>query len=318
MISVIIPIYNVERYLSKCIDSVLNQTYKELEIILVNDGSTDSCPEICRRYEKFDSRIVYISKSNEGLSAARNIGIERARGEYLFFLDSDDYIHPRILEYLLKSIIKFGADISVANYECVIEDIVPEAIEEEQFEKITGKEGCRRIFTQEGAWMTVAWGKLYRRDLFQQIRYPNGKIHEDEFITYRLLYYSDTIAVTNQKMLYYRQRNDSIMGKRMYDSRHLNIAEAGLETIKFYKKLNEKELLSLAVEREIGLCKMLVEEFAQVKSKENKKRALYIYRHVWKKYRRERKWGVGMYGVNLVYFYSPYMAEYLEKVLWKR
>ncbi|NLL79632.1 MAG: glycosyltransferase family 2 protein [Clostridiales bacterium] len=315
MISVIIPIYNVEKYLVQCIESVLKQTYTQIEVILVNDGSTDHCPEICEKYAKLDERIVYISKQNGGLSDARNAGIEKARGEYLFFLDSDDYLHPEILERLFHGLMELDADISIANYECVTEDITPGEMEEESFEKITGKEGCRRIFTSKGVLMTVAWGKLYRRKLFQEVRYPKGKIHEDEFVTYRLLYDSANVAVTNEKLIYYRQRKDSIMDQRIYHPGRMSVVEAGLEAIRFYENKGEKELQVLAVERELGLCRMLIEEFQRIANLASAKKTLHAYRYVWWKYGRKCKYGIGTYLVNAAYSCSPQAAEIMEKVL---
>lgn len=315
MVSIIIPIYNVEKYLVQCIESAIKQTYEDLEILLVDDGSTDNCSQICKKYAKIDQRIIYISKKNGGLSDARNVGIERAKGEYLFFLDADDYVHPKLLECLLDGMKKSGADISIVNYQCVIEDIAPRDIKEVQFEKITGREGCRRIFTSQSVMMTVAWGKLYRRELFNHIRYPKGKIHEDEFVTYRLLYHSDIIAVTNEKMVYYRQRKDSIMDKRIYHPGRMSVVEAGLEAIRFYEKREEQDLLTLAVDRELGLCKMLVEEFERINNIKSKKKTLHVYRYVWWKYGKVCKYGIGTYLTNVAYSCSPRFAEILERVL---
>ena len=181
MVSVIIPIYNVEKYLKKCIESVINQTFSDLEIILVNDGSTDNCKEICEDYKSKDNRIKFIHKSNGGLSSARNAGIQVATGDYYTFIDSDDYIMSDMIEQLVYMAQLTDADISLCcktNQENGFEEGINKKIE------IFTKEEALKCILTEKKILTSAWGKLYKRKLFNEVRYPDGKIYEDLGTTY--------------------------------------------------------------------------------------------------------------------------------------
>lgn len=188
LISVIVPIYSVEPYLKKCVDSIINQTYKNLEIILVDDGSPDNCPQICDEYAKADSRIKVIHQKNGGLSAARNAGLDIMTGDYVAFVDSDDWIEPTMYETLLKNLISFSADISFGG---VADDV--EENNEIKTNKVSnyGSEpfsedkisAMKRYFT--GSW--AAWDKLYKASIFSKIRFPVGEINEDEAIVLDIL-----------------------------------------------------------------------------------------------------------------------------------
>lgn len=216
MISVIIPIYNVKKYLSKCIDSVLAQTEKDLEIILVNDGSTDGCGDICKQYEKLDERIVYIDKENGGLSDARNAGIKVARGEYLVFIDSDDYIHPQMLELLLHNLRKADADISVCKFKEILEDdvITQTTLDVSQVScvQLEGEDVCRQLF-DNNLVTVVAWNKLYKKSLFDNVEYPVGVLHEDEYVIHHLLFKASKTVYSDAEMYYYIKRKGSITNR---------------------------------------------------------------------------------------------------------
>ena len=187
-ISVVVPIYNVEKYLEKCIKSILNQTYNNLEIILVNDGSTDNCLNICKKFEKIDKRIFVINKENGGLSEARNYGIDKATGKYITFVDSDDYIDEDYLEFLYKNLIINNCDISICNPRIVYEDggksrtlykyCFPQNI------VLEGEKALEMMLYQK-KFDNSAWGKLYKINLFDEIRYPVGKLYEDIATTYK-------------------------------------------------------------------------------------------------------------------------------------
>lgn len=216
LISVIVPIYKVEKYLSKCIDTIRRQTYDNLEIILVDDGSPDSCGEICEEYAKKDERIRVIHKENGGLSDARNAGMEAARGNYIMFIDSDDYIHIKMVETLYQTMKKQQAEVAVCGVEIIDEqesgDIRRDISTSEIITISTEEEQLRYFFGETQMIFTVAWNKLYHRDLFQGISYPKGKLHEDEFTTYKLLDRAKRIAYVTSNMYFYVQRKDSIMG----------------------------------------------------------------------------------------------------------
>ena len=183
LVSIIVPIYNVEKYLRRCVESILSQSYKKMEIILVDDGSEDGSSQICDYYEEIDERIHVVHKENGGLSDARNAGIDICKGEYLLFIDSDDYIRSDMVEGMLEVAIKEEADI----VECGV------LYEDEDSPKRSGKRKeteLRKSFDHEQAVTNIldyksrimAWGKLYRTNLFKSIRFPYGKLHEDEFI----------------------------------------------------------------------------------------------------------------------------------------
>lgn len=214
LISVIVPVYNTEKYLHKCIDSIIHQSYRNLEIIIVDDGSTDSSPAICDEYKGLDKRVIVIHKKNGGLSSARNAGIDEAHGEYLSFIDSDDYIDQRMLEELYKAVSKIDADISICNYQNVYEDdydgkryVNPkiEGCSLTPFEAIDKSCNLKQVH------LIVAWNKLYKRSLFRNIRYAEGYIHEDEIIIHRLYGECEKIAVIPDRLYFYLHRNGSIM-----------------------------------------------------------------------------------------------------------
>lgn len=242
-VSIIVPVYNVERYLEDCIESILNQTFKDFELILIDDGSTDSSCEICDEYKKKDSRIRVIHKSNGGLSSARNIGLDVACGKYIGFVDSDDSIHPRMYEILYDLIQTHNADISCCDYKrtdtlinCNYEEVDSyEAIEMDNIQAVNS------LYNMDTAIiLVVAWNKLYSKELFKDIRYEIGKIHEDEFIAHKLLYNSGKTIYANSKLYYYLQREGSITSKE-YDNKKLDKITALSQRMKF---LNEKKLVN--------------------------------------------------------------------------
>ena len=212
-ISVIVPVYNVENHLEKCVRSIQAQTYDNLEIILVDDGSPDQCGLMCDAFAAEDNRIRVIHKENGGLSSARNAGIDASTGEYLAFVDSDDWIDPPMYAMLYKLCLDHQAQLA----ECSFRSIYPDYIKEE-----TPCSG--RIFTCSPAeaiqynlqWKylkPVAWNKLYHRSVIGSIRYPVGRIHEDEFTTHKYYLAAETIVFADVSMYnYIRQRENSIMG----------------------------------------------------------------------------------------------------------
>jgi glycosyltransferase involved in cell wall biosynthesis len=207
LISVIVPVYNVEPYLRKCVDSILNQTYRNLEVILVDDGSPDNCGAICDEYAARDTRIKVIHKTNGGLSDARNAGLDIMAGDYVAFVDSDDWIEPSMYKRLLALLLRYDADLAFGG---VSDDL-------EQGEAITTVKqsnygntpfsessvaAMRRYF--QGSW--AAWDKLYKAELFDTIRFPVGEINEDEAIVLHLLDRCKTVCYTNEIFYHYMRR----------------------------------------------------------------------------------------------------------------
>lgn len=213
LITVIIPCYKVEKYLHKCIDSILVQSYTNLEIILVDDGSPDKSGYICDIYAQKDSRIKVIHKPNGGLSDARNKGIEAAHGEFLTFVDSDDYISKDYIEVLYKLLIENNAQMSICLPCCI--NIQGEVITKEKkpIKKITfnSDEALISMFYQND-FDTSAWGKLYHYSLFKEIRYPLHILYEDLPTTYKLIQLCKTIVLTTQQNYFYLIRDNSIEG----------------------------------------------------------------------------------------------------------
>lgn len=252
MISVIVPVYNVQNYLNKCIESIISQTFKDLEIILVNDGSTDKSGEICDFYTKKDNRIKVIHKKNGGLSDARNCGLEIAQGEYIAFLDSDDWIDENLYSTLYELINRFNADIAMCNFERVYEEDEILNHSEKSMERVYSNiEVLENIYTDSHDQMIVAWNKLYKKYLFNKKRYPKGKIHEDEFLTPLLFYDSNKIVYTEEKLIYYRQNPNSIMGSK-FNIKRLDKLEAIDNRIKFLKEKNLDNLYNKAISDKIS------------------------------------------------------------------
>jgi len=208
VLSVIVPIYNVEQYLTKCLESIVNQTYKNLEIILVDDGSNDNSPAICDEYAEKDSRVKVIHKVNGGLSDARNVGIQHSSGKYIAFIDSDDWIDANWCKVLIGNLVQEQADISVSGIisesngicKCLTSEYGNQVFSE------TGIEMMSRYF--QTAW--VAWDKIYKAELFDGIRFPVGEINEDEAIVLQLLEKCSKVVYTNEVFYHYIHRPSSI------------------------------------------------------------------------------------------------------------
>lgn len=224
LISVVVPIYNVENYLSNCIDSILSQTYKNLEIILVDDGSPDNCGKIIDGYAAKDSRIVVIHKQNGGLSDARNAGIDIAKGKYITFVDSDDYISADALQYLYSLIKDNNAQISIGKLRktSILDDSYTD-IHNETF--IMNNYDSIREMLYAKYFSTAAPAKLYETDLFEGIRYPYKKFSEDLFTTYLLLEKASLIAYGSKTIYYYYSRPGSIT-KSGFSKKQLDVIEA--------------------------------------------------------------------------------------------
>jgi len=210
-ISVIVPVYKVEDCLNRCVDSILKQSFSDFELILIDDGSPDQCGAICDEYAKKDNRIVVIHQNNGGLSAARNAGIDWAfansQSEWLTFIDSDDWVHPEYLERLLNAAITQNVSISVCGYvstEGAEPEIMPDELNVTEWE-------TESFYVKQNVNATVAWGKLYRRECFRAVRYPLGKIHEDEFLTYQILFQFPTLAVIPAPLYCYYVNPNGIM-----------------------------------------------------------------------------------------------------------
>ena len=210
LISIIIPVYKVEKYLEKCIQSVINQTYENLQIILVDDGSPDNCGKICDEYAKKDHRIEVIHKSNGGLSDARNKGLEIAKGEYIGFVDSDDYIEADMYEVLYNLLKQYNADVSICNFYTVSQGKISIKNADNGINDYNRIEILKEILLDRNI-QSYAWNKLYKKELFDEIKYPIGKKYEDIGTTFYLLEKCNKVVVTGKSEYYYINRQDSIV-----------------------------------------------------------------------------------------------------------
>lgn len=211
LVSVVVPVYRVQEYLERCVDSLVAQSHAKLEIILVDDGSPDRCGELCDAYAARDIRVRVIHQPNAGLSAARNAGMRIARGEYLAFVDSDDWVHEEYVATLLRLVHDHDADISMCLFSWTLSDEVPPVDPEGEVRVLSPREVLALLDGPLDMAVAVAWGKLYRRSLFEGIEYPVGRTHEDDYTTHRLLSRARRTALTSAPLYHYRLRPGSIM-----------------------------------------------------------------------------------------------------------
>lgn len=316
LISVILPIYNVEKYLEKCLKSVINQTYKNLEIILVDDGSKDNSPKICDEYAVKDKRIVVIHKSNGGLSDARNAGIEIAKGKYITLIDSDDYVEEDYVQFLYQLIKENNAEMSICSHTVLYTNGT--RIEKETGEHLVldPKTTLEKILYDEGIDLS-AWAKMYKKELFDNVKYPKGRIFEDAATTYLLIDKCKKIVLGSESKYYYIIRDNSITTKG-FSPKKMQLIDSTQEMCDYVKnkypdleKAADRRLMYayLATLSQLANCKdkypeeqkKLMEYIKQnrkkaLKDKRIKKRdriALYstifgfaFYKFVWKLYKK--------------------------------
>jgi len=249
LISIIVPVYKVEQYLHTCVGSVLNQTYKNWELILVDDGSPDNCPQICDEYAAKDKRVRVIHKENGGSSTARNAGLDIATGDYVSFLDSDDFWHEDFLTILLNMCIKYDADIAQCCFARGNETVFPIIKSNADIKSFDNYS----IFLK-GYAKIIVWAKLYHRSIIEGIRMPEGRIYEDDFTTWKFYFRSRRVILTNQSLYYYTDNANSIMAKHMKMPR-LDFIEAYEERIEFFKGIEAKDLEDFS---RAHLCKALL------------------------------------------------------------
>lgn len=236
-ISVIIPVYNVEKYLCACVNSVINQTYKNLEIILVDDGSTDKSGAICDEYALKDERIKVFHKSNGGLSSARNYGLDRMSGDYVFFLDSDDFISLQCLEKMLEVSIEQNADIvSSLNKRFATEsDLITQNTVKKEIVVYSSKQTLENTFKKTENFFVVSWAKLYKYKTFDNLRFTEGVIHEDEFICHRLYGQINKFVLLKEELYFYRENPCSITGVK-YNIKRPDYLLALKDRVEYFKQ----------------------------------------------------------------------------------
>lgn len=265
--SIIVPIFNVQALLPRCIESLINQEYENIEIILVNDGSTDNCETICRKYEKKDSRIKVITKLNGGLSSARNAGIDIAKGDILFFVDSDDYVTADFCSTAVQEYISKKADIVVFGFNTIFVDQGKTKKRHANASSfLTKKEAFMGILI-DGYINNLAWNKAYKRELFDTVRYPNGKVFEDVFTTYKLINKADRIYITDKITYNYELRGGSISNKWWNSDKKINDFFYGrFEQLQFFKN-NDHSLLKYSYAT-TGFVAIMADTFLKEKNKD--------------------------------------------------
>ena len=313
LISIVIPVYKVQDFLDRCVKSVVSQTYTNIEVILVDDGSPDKCSEMCDRWAEQDSRIVVIHKKNGGLSDARNWGIRTAKGEYIAFVDSDDYIHPRFLEILYYFMKKENADVVACTYERTLkkdEQTDFKVIQNEQIEVETGRKADAYI-TNDGI---VAWNKLYKRELFEKIQFPVGRIHEDNGIIWMLRYYAKRIIVVKESLYYYFQNTDGIMNSSV-SCKCLDGVENYFDQYNYFLNIKEdvyaNEILESCLNCYPSLCFELKKKGGW--NKKNRKIFCDSYQEKVKVACGKKCFGAIFKIKHLVYSYIPICMQFIYK-----
>ena len=281
MISVIVPVYNNERYLHQCINSILEQTYTNLEIILIDDGSTDTSSQICDTYGQKDARVKVFHQANSGISVARNVGLDLASGEYIAFVDSDDFLDKNMYKQLMHILEVGNADMAICNFHQIDESgnqfDRPSSIVDEVVEPYLILE---RLAEKRGWVYIVVWNRLYKRKVFENVRFPVDKLHEDERVALPIYTACKKVALTASAYYYYRINPNSIMGRKNCIA-HLDGIEAVYNRFLKYQEYGWTELLPSAY-----ICgRKLLEALKDIKSegkadRARKKEIMGMYRYM--------------------------------------
>lgn len=286
MVSVIVPVYNVEKYLNGCLSSLIRQTLTDIEILVIDDGSQDNSSALCDEWEQKDHRIRAFHKPNGGLSSARNLGIEVARGEYLAFIDSDDTVHPQMLEILYKTIQDADTLLAICEYRTVtapVSNWTP--IDKWPEPQIIRRDAIFQSITTD---LVVAWNKLYHRSLFHSLRYPAGRYHEDEFLAHRLFWQTPKVAKVQLSLYDYLQRSGSIMSQNIV--RHYEDGLCALrDRVEFCLKKGKIDYLRWSLDTLLGQYERLLitykTSFSTAESRSLAQEMTRDYEN-WKKYMR--------------------------------
>lgn len=237
-ITVVVPVYKVEKYIHRCVESILSQTFSDFDLVLVDDGSPDNCGRICDEYARTDTRIHTLHRSNGGLSAARNTGIKWAlsnsHSEWITFIDSDDWIHPKYLESLFAAVNESELSVAIGNYEATEGD--NPAVDDKKLNAVMVVP--ENLYCDNNILFTTAWGKLYKKEEFREIKYPFGKLHEDEFTTWKILFKYSEIAVIHQPLYAYFINNEGIV-RSEWSIKRIDSLDAFEERLLFFNKVNK-------------------------------------------------------------------------------
>lgn len=292
LVTIIVPVYNVEKYLHRCIDSIINQTYKNLRIILVNDGSTDSSGVICDDYAKIDNRIQVIHKKNGGLSSARNAGLAKCNFiGYLMFVDSDDWISIDAIEILLRNMLNQESDMIVFNFYITCNN-------KKTFVNTTGHCVFKTYEIKHklilDIWLNSVWDKFYRADIYREIRFPEGQSYEDAYVMMDVLKKCNKIGCINQALYYYNRENSGSITKSINPKLIYDVYLGWKKKLKYREYMADSDYLICKSKAEkygkeacylnllfnflpVSISKLMVEEYGINDNVLNKVCALYIY-----------------------------------------
>ena len=241
-ISIIVPVYKVEKYLDRCVESILAQTFSDFEVILIDDGSPDDCPVMCDEWAKNDARIRVIHQSNHGQAAARNRALDVAEGNYICFIDSDDYVHPKFLEILYNNLISSNADVSVCSYKRTNKSNDVNNVNNNSL-KYSGVDFVKKGLVGDipcGVWLL--WDKLFKKECFDNVRLPIGRINEDNATVYKILYEAKTVVATDAVLYYYFENTNSTVLQK-FSKKHLDWLLVPQEMIEYFTKHNDQLLV---------------------------------------------------------------------------
>ena len=278
LISVIVPVYKVEPYLDRCVQSIVNQSYRNMEIILVDDGSTDACPAMCDAWAVKEPRIRVIHKENGGLSEARNAGMAVATGEYISYIDSDDWIAPEMLERLVAAMERDDSDIAACTVEMVWADGTPSRLLTVKKNRVLEGQDADKALLEESLLKQPVWYKLYRRFIAEDLPFPVGKFHEDVFWSYQAVRRARRVSVIDYVGYFYFQRQGSIMGEG-YSLKRLDAIEAKIEQVEYYSR-NGSVLADLAKIKLSNACIYHGQMALKHLPKEERKKALSLLQTV--------------------------------------
>lgn len=317
-VSVIVPVYKVEAYLDRCVRSILGQSFRDFQLILVDDGSPDNCGTLCDEYAREDDRVRVIHQTNGGLSAARNAGINLSLttdAQWLTFIDSDDWVHPRMLESLLEAAEACHTKLSLCDYR--------QTDGEDPWIAGEWKGECQSptvFYKERFVCATIACAKLYHRSLFETVRYPVGKIHEDEFVTYRLLFAQKEVAYIPAP-LYAYYRNENGITRVKWSPKRLDAWEAYDQQIAFFRERGEESLVKFRLREYIESGK---KNLAAAMEASDGGEYGPVIRGMKKKLRRviRQAWKAGCvefwYDYDFLYAVSPFMTRayrfWLDKI----
>lgn len=265
-ISVIVPIYNVEKYLDRCVKSLINQTYKNIEIILVEDGSPDKCPEMCDDYATYDSRIKVVHKENGGLSDARNVGIEISSGSFIAFVDSDDWVEKDFIEELYSNIKRENADISIVGYALIWDSGKEITYGDNNDYLVYNQEDAIKELLKQKKFQCMVCQKMYKREIFSDIKFPYGKIYEDVAVGLPTFLKANKVVFSGKPKYFYYQREDSIVNEKFNENKlfFLDCCKEIIDYSNKHNKIFDKEAYNFYLR---ALLMLLLQLYSDVRTR---------------------------------------------------